>query len=140
VKAGADEAITQYFFSNDAYYRFLDWTHRLGVSIPIIPGLMPIADYPQIVRFSGFCGADLPAWLRKRMEAYEGDAQSQRELGIELAVRQAEDLLRNGAPGLHIYTLNRAEPTMRVWEGLGLPKRVTQSQQARATESKGATS
>lgn len=121
-KAGADEAISQYFFNNEAYFRFIDWVRKLGIEIPIVPGLMPIADYDQVVRFSSFCGADVPAWIRKRMEALAGDPHGQRELGIELAVRQAEDLLRNGAPGLHFYTLNRAEPTVRIWEALGLPK------------------
>ncbi|HKU44565.1 MAG TPA: methylenetetrahydrofolate reductase [NAD(P)H] [Polyangiales bacterium] len=120
VRAGATEAITQYFYSNDAYYRFLDWVRGLGVEIPIVPGLMPLTDFAQVERFSKFCGADIPAWIRKRMLAFEGDARSQEELGIELATRQAEDLLRSGAPGLHFYTLNRAEPTLRIWHNLGL--------------------
>lgn len=120
VRAGATEAITQYFYSNDAYYRFLDWVRRLGVEIPIVPGIMPLTDFAQVARFSQFCGADIPAWLRKRMQALEGDALGQEELGVEIATRQAEDLLRNGAPGLHFYTLNRAEPTTRIWHNLGL--------------------
>lgn len=120
VRAGADEAITQYFYSNDAYYRFVEWVRRLGVETPIVPGLMPLTDYRQVARFSQFCGADLPLWVRKRMEALGDDAASQEELGIELAIRQAEELLRNGAPGLHVYTLNRAEPTLRIFEALGL--------------------
>jgi methylenetetrahydrofolate reductase (NADPH) len=120
MEAGADEAVSQYFFSNDAYYRFVDWARKLGVTQPIVPGLMPIVDFTQVVRFSGFCGADIPAFVRKRMEQYAGDPESQRELGIELAVRQAEDLLAHGAPGLHFYTLNRAEPTARIWRALGL--------------------
>jgi methylenetetrahydrofolate reductase (NADPH) len=119
-RAGATEAITQYFYSNDAYYRFLDWVQRLGVEIPIVPGIMPLTDFAQVARFSQFCGADIPAFIRKRMQALEGDARGQEELGIELATRQAEDLLRRGAPGLHFYTLNRAEPTLRVWSNLGL--------------------
>jgi methylenetetrahydrofolate reductase (NADPH) len=119
VQSGADEAITQYFYSNDAYYRFVDWARRLGVDTPIVPGLMPLTDYNQVVRFSRFCGADLPLWVRKRMEALT-DAASQEALGIEIATRQAEELLRNGAPGLHVYTLNRAEPTLRIFEALGL--------------------
>jgi methylenetetrahydrofolate reductase (NADPH) len=93
---------------------------KLGVEIPIVAGLMPITDYDQVVKFSGFCGADVPAWIRKRMEALRGDPAGQKELGIELAVRQAEELLRFGAPGIHFYTLNRAEPTVRIWEALGL--------------------
>jgi methylenetetrahydrofolate reductase (NADPH) len=120
VRAGATEAITQYFYSNDAYYRFLDWVTRLGVEIPIVPGIMPLTDFTQVERFSKFCGADIPAWIRKRMAALEGDARGQEELGIELATRQAEELLRSGAPGLHFYTLNRAEPTTRICSSLGL--------------------
>jgi methylenetetrahydrofolate reductase (NADPH) len=81
---------------------------------------MPIVGYEQIVRFSSFCGADIPLWIRKRMEAFAGDAASQKALGIEIATRQAQDLLKNGAPGLHFYTLNRAEATVRVWNNLGL--------------------
>jgi len=124
-KAGADEAITQYFYSNDAYYRFVDWARRMGAEIPVIPGLMPLTDYRQVARFSKFCGADIPLWVRKRMEALEGDAAGQEELGIELATLQAEDLLRNGAPGLHIYTLNRAEPTQRIFSNLGVSHSAT---------------
>jgi methylenetetrahydrofolate reductase (NADPH) len=123
VRAGADEAITQYFYSNDAYYRFLDWVGRMGVDIPIVPGLMPMTDFKQVARFSQFCGAEIPAWIRKRMQGLEGDAHGQEELGIELATRQADDLLRNGAPGIHFYTLNRAEPTIRIWNALGLSQR-----------------
>jgi methylenetetrahydrofolate reductase (NADPH) len=119
-KAGAHEAITQYFYTNDAYFRFVEWVRRLGVEIPIVPGLMPLTDFAQVSRFSQFCGADIPAWVRKRMGALEGDARGQEELGIELATRQAEGLLRNGAPGIHFYTLNRAEATLRIWNNLGL--------------------
>jgi methylenetetrahydrofolate reductase (NADPH) len=119
-QAGATEAITQYFYSNDAYYRFLEWVRRLGLEIPIVPGIMPLTDFAQVERFSKFCGADIPAWIRKRMHSLEGDTRGQEELGIELATRQAEELLRSGAPGLHFYTLNRAEPTLRIWHSLGL--------------------
>jgi methylenetetrahydrofolate reductase (NADPH) len=128
VRAGATEAITQYFYSNDAYYRFLEWVRRAGVEIPIVPGIMPLTDFAQVARFSQFCGADIPAFVRKRMLALEGDARGQEDLGIELATLQAEDLLRNGAPGLHFYTLNRAEPTLKIWNSLGLSARETQAQ------------
>ena len=117
---GADEAISQYFFNNDAYYAFVDNIRRLGVEIPIIAGLMPITDYAQIARFSAFCGADIPAWIRKRMEAFANDPASQKAFGIEIATRQAEDLLKKGAPGIHFYTLNKAEATLRIWKNLGL--------------------
>lgn len=120
VRAGADEAITQYFFNNDAYYAFVENAHRLGVDIPIIAGLMPITDYQQVARFSTFCGADIPLWIRKRMEAFADDPPSQKAFGIEIATRQAEDLLRRGAPGVHFYTLNKAEATLRIWKNLGL--------------------
>jgi methylenetetrahydrofolate reductase (NADPH) len=119
-RAGANEAITQYFYCNDAYYRFVEWVRRLGVEIPIVPGIMPLTDFAQVERFSKFCGAEIPGWIRKRMLALADDARGQEELGIELATRQAEELLQNGAPGLHFYTLNRAEPTLRVWHSLGL--------------------
>jgi len=121
VEAGADEAITQYFYSNDAYFAFVDAVRRRGVTIPIVPGLMPITDYRQVARFSEFCGAEIPRWIRKKMADYEHDAAAQEALGIELAVAQADGLLRSGAPGIHFYTLNRAEPTLRIWEQLGLP-------------------
>jgi methylenetetrahydrofolate reductase (NADPH) len=124
VRAGASEAITQYFYSNDAYYRFREWVQRMGVEIPIVPGVMPITDFAQVARFSQFCGAEIPGWIRKRMQLLAEDAHGQEELGIELATRQAEDLLRNGAPGIHFYTLNRAEPTSRVWSNLGLTQHV----------------
>ncbi|MDD9942777.1 MAG: methylenetetrahydrofolate reductase [NAD(P)H] [Myxococcales bacterium] len=122
VRAGADEAITQYFYTNDAYYRFLDQVHAQGIDLPVVPGLMPMTDYQQAQRFSRFCGADIPRWMRLRMEALAEDSDGQKELGIELATRQAEDLLRQGAPGIHFYTLNRAEPTLRIWDNLGLPR------------------
>ena len=120
VRAGASEAITQYFYSNDSYYRFVDWAQRLGVDVPIVPGIMPMTDYAQVARFSQFCGAEIPAWMRKRMLALEGDARGQEELGIELATAQVEELMRSGVPGIHFYTLNRAEPTLRIYGNLGL--------------------
>lgn len=125
-RAGASEAITQYFYSNDSYYRFREWVQRLGVDVPIVPGLMPITDFAQVAKFSQFCGAEIPSWIRKRMQPLLADAHAQEELGIELATRQAEDLLRNGAPGIHFYTLNRAEPTVRIWNNLGLTQHASQ--------------
>lgn len=121
VKAGADEAMTQYFFGNEAYYRFVSDAQALGVDIPIVPGLMPITNFKQIERFSGFCGADIPLWIRKRMEAFEDDLASQEKLGIEIATRQAEDLLRQGVPGIHLYTLNKHKAAEAIWKNLGLP-------------------
>ena len=127
VRAGADEAISQYFFSNEAYYRFREEVARRGVTIPLVPGLMPITNFKQIERFSSFCGADIPMWIRKRMTELADDPQGQLELGIELATRQAEDLLRNGSPALHVYTLNQATPTERIWKNLGLISSATRA-------------
>jgi methylenetetrahydrofolate reductase (NADPH) len=120
VRAGASEAITQYFYSNDAYYRFCEWAQRSGVDVPIVPGIMPMTNFAQVARFSQFCGAEIPQWMRKRMQKLEGDAQGQEELGIELATTQVEELVRSGVPGIHFYTLNRAEPTLRICQNLGL--------------------
>jgi methylenetetrahydrofolate reductase (NADPH) len=120
VEAGADEAITQYFYSNDAYFSFVEAARQRGVTIPIVPGLMPLTDFRQVERFSQFCGTEIPQWIRKRMASLEGDAAGQEALGIELAAIQADALLRGGAPGIHFYTLNRAEPTLALFERLGL--------------------
>ena len=120
VKAGADIATTQYFFTNLSYYKFVDDVQKMGVDIPIKVGLMPITNFKQIDRFSQMCGADIPAWIRKRMEYYGDDAESQKELGIDIATRQAEELLNQGIPGIHFYTLNKAEATKRIWSNLGL--------------------
>jgi methylenetetrahydrofolate reductase (NADPH) len=117
-EAGAHAAITQYFYNNAAYFHFVNEVRRQGVTIPIVAGLMPVAPYEQVLRFSEKCGADLPLWIRKGMEGYQDDPQSQFEFGVEIAVKQAEELIRNGAPGLHIYTLNRGEATVRVCEYL----------------------
>ncbi len=121
-QTGADIATTQYFFNNISYYMFVDEVRRLGTDIPVKVGLMPITNFQQIDRFSQICGADIPLWIRKCMEYYQEDPESQKELGIEIATRQAEDLLNNGVPGIHFYTLNKAEATRRIWENLGLGK------------------
>jgi len=98
----------------------VDDVQKMGVDIPIKVGLMPITNFKQIDRFSQMCGADIPAWIRKRMEHYGDDTESQKELGIDIATRQAEDLLAQGIPGIHFYTLNKAEATKRIWNNLGL--------------------
>lgn len=120
VQAGADTAVTQYFYNNQAYYKFVRDLRSLGVDIPIVVGLMPIVDYDKVKQFSQICGAEIPLWIRKRMEAYADDPKVQKELGIEIATRQAEELLENGVPGIHFYTLNEAEPTLRIAKNLGL--------------------
>ena len=125
VEAGANSAMTQYFFNADAYFYFVDRVERMGVDIPIVPGIMPIGNYPQIARFSAVCGAEIPLWLKKRMEAYGDDAGSQRQLGIEFVTDLCQRLLDAGAPGLHFYALNRAEPTSTIWNNLGLSAAIT---------------
>lgn len=121
VEAGANSAMTQFFYNADAYFHFVDEVERMGVEIPIIPGIMPLWSYPQVARFASGCGAEIPRWLAKRMEAYGDDAESQRQLGIEVVTDLCQRLLDAGAPGLHFYSLNRAEPTSTIWSNLGLP-------------------
>ena len=118
VDAGANGAITQYFFNPDAYFRFVDDAHRLGVRVPIVPGIMPIANYTQLKRFSDACGAEIPRWIAKRMQAHGDDADSVRALGAEVVAQLCRRLLDGGAPGLHFYTLNRARATQAVLQQL----------------------
>lgn len=118
VDAGADGAITQYFYNADAYFRFVDEARRLGVGIPIVPGVMPIANFSQLRRFSELCGAEIPRWLGKRMAALGDDVTAIRELGADVVAALCRRLLDGGAPGLHFYTLNLARPTLAVCERL----------------------
>jgi methylenetetrahydrofolate reductase (NADPH) len=118
IDAGANGAITQYFFNPDAYFRFVDDVRRLGVNVPIVPGVMPIANYSQLKRFSDMCGAEIPRWIAKRMQAHGDDAESVRALGAEVVAQLCRRLLQGGAPGLHFYTLNRAKATHSVLEQL----------------------
>ncbi|MBB6186518.1 methylenetetrahydrofolate reductase [NAD(P)H] [Rhodanobacter sp. MP7CTX1] len=118
IDAGANGAITQYFFNPDAYFRFVDDVRRLGVTVPIVPGIMPIANYSQLKRFSDMCGAEIPRWIAKRMQAHGDDAESVRGLGAEVVAQLCRRLLQGGAPGLHFYTLNRAKATQSVLEQL----------------------
>jgi len=120
VAAGADSAITQYFYNADAYAYFIDACEQRGVEIPIVPGIMPITNFSNLVRFSDACGAEIPRWLRKRLEGYGDDIGSIRALGTEVVTRLCERLLGMGAPGLHFYTMNQAEPTLAIWDNLGL--------------------
>ncbi len=121
VEAGASAAITQYFYSADAYLRFVESCQAVGLTIPIVPGIMPITNYSQLARFSDACGAEIPRWLRKRLEACGDDVESIRTLGHDAVVSLCRRLLAEGAPGLHFYTLNQAAPTLRIWQALGLP-------------------
>ncbi|WP_018145135.1 MULTISPECIES: methylenetetrahydrofolate reductase [NAD(P)H] [unclassified Thioalkalivibrio] len=123
VDAGADAAITQYFYNPDAYVAFMERVEKMGITIPIIAGIMPITNYTQIVRFSEMCGAEIPRYIRKRMEAYGDDKESIRKFGIEVATRLTDDLLDNGAPGIHFYSMNQAGPTEQIWKALDLDNR-----------------
>ncbi len=118
VKAGADGAITQYFFNADAYFRFVDEAQAAGVDVPIVPGIMPISQYAQLRRFSDMCGAEIPRWIGKRLEAYRDDIASIREFGADVVADMCRKLIAGGAPGLHFYTLNRARATLAVCERL----------------------
>ena len=120
VDAGADSAITQYFFNPDAYFRFIDDCQRMGVNIPITPGIMPITNYKQLARFSDACGAEIPRWIRKRLESYGDDLESIREFGLDVVTHLCQQLLDGGAPGLHFYSMNRAEPVRTIWNNLNL--------------------
>jgi methylenetetrahydrofolate reductase (NADPH) len=118
VDAGANGAITQYFFNPDAYFRFVDDVRKLGVAVPIVPGVMPISNFGQLKRFSDMCGAEIPRWIVKRMQAHGDDADAIRALGAEVVAQLCRRLLQGGAPGLHFYTLNRARATQAVLEQL----------------------
>jgi len=114
VDAGADGAITQYFYNADAYFRFVDEARALGVEVPIVPGIMPISNFTQLRRFSEACGAEIPRWIAKRMLAYGDDAESIRAFAAEFVAAMCERLVAGGAPALHFYTLNLAKPTLNV--------------------------
>jgi len=120
VDAGANSAITQYFYNPDAYFRFVDRCTSAGIDIPIVPGIMPITNYHQLARFSDACGAEIPRWMRKRLQAYGDDIASIRAFGEEVVTSLCARLLKEGAPGLHFYTLNRAEPAIAIWNNLAL--------------------
>jgi methylenetetrahydrofolate reductase (NADPH) len=121
VEVGADAALTQLFFNADSYFHFIDRCNKAGIGIPIVPGIMPITGFANTVRFCGGCGADLPRWIRLRLEELEDDKPALQEFGAEVVTRLCETLLRGGAPGLHFYTVNQAGPTLRLWNNLGLP-------------------
>ncbi|HYE36712.1 methylenetetrahydrofolate reductase [NAD(P)H] [Methylocaldum sp.] len=120
VDAGANSAITQYFYNPEAYFRFVDDCEKIGIDIPIVPGIMPISNYMQLARFSDACGADIPRWVRKRLEVFGDDRKSIRAFGLEVVTDLCRRLLEQGAPGLHFYTLNRSEAVIRVWKNLGV--------------------
>lgn len=120
VEAGADSAITQYFYNPSAYFRFVDACAARGVTIPIVPGIMPITNATMLIRFSDACGADIPRWIRRHLESYQDDTVSLKAFGEEVVTQLCEQLLAGGAPGLHFYTLNQSLPTIKLWRNLGL--------------------
>lgn len=120
IDAGANSAITQYFYNADSYFHFVDECQKLGVTAPIVPGIMPIVRYSQLARFSDACGAEIPRWMRKTMEGYGDDNESVQAFGRDIVTRMCERLLAGGAPGLHFYTLNQSAPCIRIMEGLSL--------------------
>ncbi len=118
VRAGADAAITQYFFNADAYFDFVDRAQARGVTIPIVPGIMPITNYSQLSRFSEMCGAELPRWIRLRLAEFGDNKASIRAFGVDVVTELCQTLLDNGVPGLHFYTLNQSEATLGIWKNL----------------------
>jgi methylenetetrahydrofolate reductase (NADPH) len=118
VKAGANAAITQYFYNADAYFRFVDEARKLGVDVPIVPGIMPITNYSQLMRFSEMCGAEVPRWIAKRLESFGDDREAIRAFGLDVVTQLCERLVEEGAPGLHFYTLNAATATKAICERL----------------------
>jgi methylenetetrahydrofolate reductase (NADH) len=121
VEAGANGALTQLFYNADAYFDFMERCGKAGLTIPVVPGIMPITGFANTQRFCNGCGADLPRWVRLRLEQLRDDKAALLDFGLEVVSRLCETLLRNGAPGLHFYTINRAEPTLRLWKNLALP-------------------
>ena len=120
IEAGANSAITQYFYNADAYFHFVDLCESSGVDIPIVPGIMPINKFSQLVRFSDTCGAEIPRWIRKKLEGYSDDTESIRAFGLDVVTDLCERLLAAGAPGLHFYTLNSANLSSIIWQRLNL--------------------
>ena len=120
IDAGADSAITQYFYTADAYFRFIDDCESAGIDIPIVPGIMPIGNFSQLARFSDLCGADIPRWLRLKMQSFGDDIVSIRDFGLDVVGEMCARLLSQGAPGLHFYTMNQAELSTALWRRLKL--------------------
>ena len=119
VKAGATSAITQYFFNSDAYFRFVDDAHKLGADIPVVPGIMPITSSTQLMRFSDACGAEIPRWIRLRLQAFGDDTASIKSFGLDVITDLCDQLRNAGVPGIHFYTMNQAAPTLEIVRLLG---------------------
>jgi methylenetetrahydrofolate reductase (NADPH) len=120
VEAGADSAITQYFYNTDAYEHFVDEARALGVTVPIVPGIMPIASFSKLARFSDACGAEIPRWMRRKFEGFGDDAESIRAFGLDVVTELCQRLIERGAPGLHFYSMNQAGLTLEICKRLGL--------------------
>ena len=118
VKAGANAAITQYFYNADAYFQFVDACRKLGIDVPIVPGIMPITNYTQLTRFSEMCGAEIPRWVRLKLASFGDDSASIKAFGLDVVSKLCEQLLASGAPGLHFYSMNQAEAVTQIWERL----------------------
>lgn len=118
VGAGADAAITQYFYNADAYFAFVDNVRKLGVTVPIVAGIMPITNYTQLLRFSDMCGAEIPRWVRLKLASFGDDSVSIKAFGLDVVTGLCEKLLAGGAPGLHFYSMNQAVPTTAIWQRL----------------------
>lgn len=123
VDAGASSALTQYFFNADSYFAYVDEVRRMGVEIPIVPGIMPISNYATLVRFSDTCGAELPRWIRARLEQYQDDEKSLEAFGLDVVSHLCLDLLDNGVEGLHFYALNRIEPVKEICQRIGFEQK-----------------
>ncbi|MGC3983606.1 MAG: methylenetetrahydrofolate reductase [NAD(P)H] [Pseudorhodoferax sp.] len=122
VRAGADSAITQYFYNADAYFRFVEDSQRLGLAVPVVPGIMPIGSSTQLMRFSDACGAEIPRWIRLRLQGFGDDTASIKSFGLDVVTTLCEQLLRGGAPGLHFYTMNQSVATLELCRRLGLSR------------------
>ena len=118
IRAGANAAITQYFYNADAYFQFVDQVRKMGVDVPIVPGIMPITNYSQLMRFSDMCGAEIPRWVRLKLASFGDDSASIKAFGQEVVVQLCQRLLAGGAPGLHFYSMNQAVATTAVWKAL----------------------
>ena len=118
IKAGANSAITQYFYNTDAYFRFVDEVKKAGIDVPVVAGIMPITNYTQLMRFSDMCGAEIPRWIRLKLASFGDDSASIRAFGLDVVTQMCDRLIAGGAPGLHFYTLNQAAPTIAIWQGI----------------------
>lgn len=118
IKAGANSAITQYFYNADAYFQFVEQTRKLGIDVPIVAGIMPITNYTQLMRFSDMCGAEIPRWVRLKLASFGDDSASIKAFGLDVVTALCERLLAGGAPGLHFYSMNQVAPTTALWQRL----------------------